>query len=101
MAKKAGKSRKKKRNRQSAANADKKGIEAVGWGFWLICFALLLGPCWYLGYIYSVDDRKDSLLPPVIGFALAAVGAGLLSVVANFAVQKRLEIRQKRVRKGK
>lgn len=101
MAKKAGKGRKKRRNRQPATKEEKKGIEAVGWGFWLICFALLLGPCWYLGYIYSVDDRKDSLLPPVIGFALAAVGAGLLSLVANFAVQKRLEIRQKRVRKGK
>ncbi len=101
MAKKAGKSRKKKRNRQPAAKVEKKGIEAVGWTFWLICFALLLGPCWYLGYIYSVDDRKDTLFPPVIGFALAAVGAGLLSVVANFIVQKRIEIRQKRVRRGK
>ena len=105
MAKKARKKRTKKRNRQPDTKvenkAEKKGIEAVGWGFWLICFVLLFGPCWYLGYTYSVDDRKGGLLPWVIGFSLAALGAGLLSLVVNFIVQKRIEIRRKRARKVK
>lgn len=105
MAKKAAKKRKKKRNRQPVRKvenkAEKKGIEAVGWGFWLICFVLLFGPCCYLGYTYSMGDRKGGLLPWVIGFSLAALGAGLLSLVANFIVQKRNEIRQKRARKAK
>ncbi len=105
MAKKARKKRKKKRNRQPAITtkkkAEKKGIEAIGWGFWLICFALLFGPCYYLGYTYSVSDRKGGLLPWVIGFSLAALGAGLLSLAANFIVQKRIQIRQERARKGK
>lgn len=79
----------------------KKGIEAVGWGFWLICFAVLFGPGTYLGYTISYSDRKGGVLPWVIGFSLAAVGAGLLSLMLNFIVQKRIELRRKRGRKTK
>ncbi|MCH8204424.1 MAG: hypothetical protein IID09_04625 [Candidatus Hydrogenedentes bacterium] len=92
----------KKRRKKGTRKAEKKkGIEAIGWGFWLICFAVLYGPCTYLGYTYSYDDRKGGLLPWVIGFALAALGAGLLSLVLNFIVQKRIESRRKRARKAK
>ena len=113
LAKKARKKKKKKRDRQperkvemktetkAERKAEKKGIEAVGWGFWLICFALLAGPCTYLGYTISHGDRKDTLLPWIIGFSLAAFGAGLLSLAANFIVQKRIEIRRKRAHRGK
>ena len=97
MAKKKG--RKKRKSTENLPT--KKGIEAVGWGFWLICLAVLFGPCLYLGYTYSVSSQKAGLLPWVIGFSLAAVGAGLLSLVVNFIIQKRIESRRKRARKSK
>lgn len=78
-----------------------KGIEEVGWGFWLICFTVLYGPCWYIAREYSYSDRKVGLFPLVVGFVLAAFGAGLLSFVLNFLVQKRRESVRKRVRKSK
>ena len=80
---------------------EKRGIEAVGWGFWLICFAVLYGPGWYIGYTFSYDDRKSGILPWVIGFSLAAFGAGLISLVLNYIVQKRNESRRKSARKSK
>lgn len=80
---------------------EKKRIEAAGWGFWVICFVILFGPCTYLGYVYSIDLRKGGMLPWAIGLALAAVGAGLLSLVVNFIIQKRIESRRKRGRKAK
>ncbi len=97
----AKKGRKKGRKKAQLRQKKKKGIEAVGWGFWLICFVVLFAPCTYLGYTYSYDDRKGGLLPWVLGFALAALGAGLLSLVVNFIIQKRVESRRKRARKAK
>ncbi len=98
MAKKRRKKGKKKGNREAQK---KKGIEAVGWGFWLICFVVLFGPFTYLGYVYSYSDRKGGLLPWLIGFGLAAFGAGLLSLVVNFMIQKRIESRRKHARKAR
>jgi len=92
---------KKGRKKSGKKAVEKKGIEYVGWGFWLICLAVLFGPCLYLGYTYSVSSQKAGLLPWVIGFSLAAVGAGLLSLVVNFIIQKRIESRRKRARKSK
>ena len=92
---------KKRRKKRKQKAEKKKGIEAIGWGFWLICFTVLYGPCTYIGYIYSYSDRKGGLLPWLIGFALAALGAGLLSLVLNFIVQKRIELQRKRARKAK
>ena len=79
----------------------KKGIEGVGWGFWLICFAIFFGPSLYLGYTISYDDRKGGVLPWVIGFSLAAFAAGLLSFMVNFIIQKWMVSRRKRDRKAK
>ena len=103
MAKKGRKKGRKKqgRNKGKRKAEEKKGIEAAGWGFWMICFVILFGPCTYLGYIYSYNDRKGGLLPWVIGLALAALGAGLLSLMVNFIIQKRIESRRKRGRKAK
>ena len=88
---------------KSAAKKRKKPkrLEAVGWGFWLICFAVLYGPCWYLGYRYSYSAQRGGLFPWVVGFALAAIGAGLLSVAVNYALHKRIELERRRVRKRK
>lgn len=93
MARKGGKGPKK---------APKKpGLEAVGWGFWSICFSVLLGPGCYLGYQVSYADRKGGLLPWLIGFGLAAFGAGVISMVVNYSLQKRIELRRKSARKSK
>ena len=92
---------KKTRKKGGKKSEKKKGIEAVGWGFWLICFAIFFGPSLYLGYTISYDDRKGGVLPWVIGFSLAALGAGLLSFMVNFIIQKRIESRRKRARKSK
>ncbi len=87
-----------------AKRASKKGnkpkkLDSVGWGFWLICFVLLYGPCWYLGYHYSYDDRRNGLLPWAVGFTLAAFGAGLLSFAVNYVLQTWQERARKRARK--
>ena len=97
MAKKKG--RKKRKSTENLPT--KKGIEAVGWGFWLICFAIFFGPSLYLGYTISYDDRKGGVLPWVIGFSLAAFAAGLLSFMVNFIIQKWMVSRRKRDRKAK
>lgn len=75
-------------------------LEAVGWGFWLICFAILYGPMTYLGYEASYEDMRAGMLPWVIGFSLAAVGAGFISVGVNYALQKRIEILRKKAKKN-
>ena len=90
MAKTAGKKKEKS-----------KGIQEVGWGFWLICFVVFYGPSWYIAREFSYDDRKVGLFPMIVGFAIAAFGAGLLSFVLNFIIQKRLEFAHKRGRKSK
>ena len=92
---------KKGRKKGKRKGEKKKGIQAVGWGFWLICFVVLYGPCTYLGYIYSYSDQKGGLLPWLIGFFMAALGAGLLSLVVNFTIQMWIESRRKRARKAK
>lgn len=74
-------------------------FESVGWGFWLICFAVLYGPMTYVGYIYSVEDRRTGLLPWVIGFTLAAFEAGVLSMAVNYGLQKRIELLRKKAKK--
>jgi len=78
-----------------------KGIEAVGWGFWLICFVILYVPSWLIGKNFSYEDRSTGLFPLVVGFAIAAFGAGILSFVVNFVLQKRIEAIKKRDRKKK
>ena len=74
-------------------------FESVGWGFWLICFVVFYGPATYVGFYYSYEDMRAGMLPWVIGFALAAVAAGLLSTAVNYILQKRVEILRKKAKK--
>jgi len=91
-----------KKGKKAPKTAPKKqGLESVGWGFWLICFAVLLGPCWYIGYDYSYNNMKAGLFPWVVGFSMAAFGAGILSLVVNYLLQKRIELRVKKLKKNK
>jgi hypothetical protein len=70
--------------------------DSVGWGFWLICFAALYGPSWFLAYRFAVDSEKTGLVPWVTAFALAAVGAGLLSFAVNYSLRSRAEAAKKK-----
>lgn len=78
-------------------NSDSRAMR--GWGFWLIYFSLLLGPCWYLGDTYRLNDRTDALLPWAIGLPLAALGACVLSLAVNFLLKRHMEFRQERTPK--
>lgn len=55
----------------------------VGWGFWLIVFFVLAGPCVYAFYLIAYDDRRNTLLPWVLGASSAALIAGVLSSLVN------------------
>lgn len=55
----------------------------VGWGFWLIAFAVLAGPCVYAFYLIAYEDRRGTLLPWVLGGSAAALIAGVLSSLVN------------------
>lgn len=85
--------------KEASKGKQSQGLEAVGWGFWLICFVVLYGPAWYIGYSVSYSDQRGGLLPWVLGFVLAAFGAGIVSVAVNFTLQKRIELQKKRARK--
>lgn len=77
------------------------GLESVGWGFWLVCFVVFYGPGWYVVYRYAYEDRQVGIFPWVGAFVLAALGAGFLSFLVNFALQKRVEMARKKFRKAK
>ena len=80
----------KKAAKQKAAPAKPSGPrEFVGWGFWLVCFALLSGPCWFLSYRMTVESERNGVAPWMTTIALAALGAGLLSFTANYALRAR------------
>jgi len=63
-----------------------KGIEAVGWGFWLVVFFLSLAPCIYVIRINTYES-EGWLTPVLLGSVMAAIGAGVLSVIANSLLQ--------------
>ena len=102
---KSGSKKKQKRKQQSKSSPQSQsqptGIDSVGWRFWSICFFVLLGPATYVGWNFAYEDRKTGIFPWVVGFGLAAFGAGLLSVTVNFAIQKRLESKRKNASKKK
>lgn len=76
-----------------------KGIDSVGWGFWSICFGVLVVPCTLLSWIVSYEDARSRFLPYLLGVVLAALGAGFLSWFVNAVIQKRLAKKRKTERK--
>ena len=71
------------------------GRDSAGWGFWLIAFAVLYAPSWYLAYQFTVDYEKKGRVPWMTAFALAALGAGLLSVTVNYTLRARAAAKKK------
>jgi hypothetical protein len=86
----------KKASKHPAAARPAVPRNSAGWGFWLICFAALYGPSWFLAYRSTVEREKTGFVPWVTAFALAAVGAGLLSFAANYALRSRAEAAKKK-----
>ncbi len=80
----------KKAAKQKAAPAKTSGPrEFVGWGFWLLCFAVLSGPCWFAAYRMTIESERNGIAPWITAFALSALGAGLLSFTVNYALRAR------------
>ncbi len=92
-----------------AKNTAKQGLKpassssnfVAGWGFWLIAFAVLYGPAWYLGRESVFETERNSFVPWVIALTLAAVGAGLLSFAVNYVMGIRAESVRKQARQKK
>lgn len=57
-------------------------ITSVSWGFFLVCLALLAGPCIWLTYQYTFDSTTTGTRIG-LGITLAAVITALLTYVAN------------------
>ena len=63
-------------------------LDAVGWGFWVIVFIIVVGPCIY-GLLQIGDQGVEPLVLVVFGTLAAAIVAGLFSWLANFLLQAR------------
>jgi len=75
--------------------------DSVGWGFWLLAFAVFYGPAWYLGYRSVYESERDGLVPWVIALTLAAIGAGLMSFAVNTGLRWRAKTAKKQARHDK
>ncbi len=75
--------------------------DSAGWGFWLGSFAVLYVPSWFLSHRSVYESDRDGFVPYVLAFALAAVGAGVLSYVVNLYYRIRIDSEKKLARKNK
>ena len=75
-----------------------KGIDSVGWIFWLLCFVAFLGPCLYFSWQRAYES-VSLIVPLGLGSAIAGIGAGFMSWVVNMALQNRARKRQQMERK--
>lgn len=72
---------------KKASKKSTKRLDSVGWVFWLICFLPAYPVGYYLSYQAAYEDQKTGLLPWVLGFVLAALGAGIVTWVVNSVLQ--------------
>ena len=78
-------------------------LEAVGWRFWGVTFAVLLGPLWY-GAHRMVREDTPFLATLGIGIVAAAVAAGLVTWPVNSVLQhlaKKRHAEQRKLAKRK
>ena len=101
MAKKANRAKKAKRARK--AKQEQVEISGVGWVFFVVCFVLLVVPSVILVWVYSYEDKRGSLFPYIVGFVIAALGAGVFSWAVNsvwyWVMTKRLKAKRKKPKK--
>lgn len=83
---------------QAAAPATR---DSVGWGFWLGCFAVLYGPAWFVSHRSVYESERGGFVPYMLAFALAAVGAGVLSYAVNLYYRIHMNNEKKAARKNK
>lgn len=57
-------------------------ITSVSWGFFLLCLAILSGPCIWLTYQYTFDSTTNGTRIG-LGITLAAIITALLTYLAN------------------
>jgi hypothetical protein len=55
----------------------------AGWGFWLFVCAVLYGPAWYWVWRNAYNDQKSGIFPWTAAFIIAALGAGIVSLIVN------------------
>jgi uncharacterized membrane protein YvlD (DUF360 family) len=75
-------------------------LEAVGWGFWLICFFVFLAPCIWLMTLV-VYDNTTFWAHGMFGLLTAAFIAGIVSWLANSALQAKTARRKKALQQNK
>jgi len=75
--------------------------ESVGWGFWLVCFAVFYVPALFVSRQSVYESDRETFVPYVIAFALAALGAGVLSYIVNLYYRMRTDADKKAARKNK
>ena len=73
----------------------------VGWMFWFVCFFVLAAPSWYLARGAVYESERDGLAPYIAAFALAALGAGVLSYLVNAIFLMRAGRARKQARQRK
>jgi hypothetical protein len=78
-----------------------KSLDAVGWGFWLVTFAVLYAPAWFLSRRIVFASEREGLVPWVMAFTFAAIGAGLLSFAVNAVLRRRAETAKRQARHEK
>lgn len=81
------------------AKTETKRLESVGWQFWMVWFVLFYPPVTYLAWQTAYNDMKTTILPWILGFLGAALGAGLVSWAVNTVLQRRVEKARKEQRK--
>lgn len=74
-------------------------LESVGWVFWLVMFAVFVGPLSYLAWQQKYESTAWGV-PIIIGMVGAAIVSGVLSSAVNWVLQYRTRNRHKEMRKA-
>ncbi len=73
-------------------------FEFVGWVFWAVTFALLVGPAVY-GAWQITREGASPMIPIAMGVVAAALAAGVVSWAINSVLQWRYQRRRLKERK--
>ncbi len=65
-----------------------KEVESVGWGFFAICFVVVLAPSIWLVWNYTYDTVTPAVRV-LAGFVVASTGAGVIAWVVNDLLHRR------------
>jgi uncharacterized integral membrane protein len=74
-------------------------IEAVGWWFWIGGFVVLAPIGIFVAILYRDPYHESYYYPIMLGVFGGAVGAGVLSVLVNYVLERRARKRKLKARK--